>query len=232
MTITAADRPASKDRAQARRVDAAFDSARRHSGRVRVLKLVLPALALLLVVGFFGKSWLGRTTGVTLNLSGSAIEDGRLVMSDPRLDGYTSGDRAYSVTASRAIQDIGDTSRIDLEGIDARLPFERENWITVMAPKGMFDREANKLNLNSEVTIVTDTGLRARLLSASVDIGDGRLVTEDPVDVEGQGTRIEAASLTVTNNGSVLVFDRQVRVEIDSMRGVAGAPTDGGKNGN
>lgn len=232
MTISAADKPARTDRRQVRRVDAAFRSAQRHSSRVRVLKFALPALAALMVVGFFGKSWLASRTGIDIDLGGTAIEEGRLVMAAPRLDGYTSGDRAYSVTASRAIQDIGDTTRIDLEGIDARLPFERENWITVMAHKGVFNREANKLDLNSGVTIVTDTGLRARLESASVDIAEGRLVSEDPVDVEGQGTRIAAESLTVTDNGSVLVFDKRVRVEIDAMRRQAPAPAEGGNDGN
>lgn len=228
MTISAAHRPASSERTPARSVDAAFRSARRHSGRVRALKLALPALALLMVVGFFGKSWLASTAGIALNLVGSAVEGGRLVMADPRLDGYTSGDRAYTVTASRAIQDIGDTSRIDLEGIDARLPFDRDNWVTVMADRGAFHREANRLDLDSGVTIVTDTGLRARLKNASVDIKDGSLVTDDPVDVEGEGTRIEADSLKVTGNGSVLVFDRRVRVEIDAMRRHAAPTAQGG----
>jgi lipopolysaccharide export system protein LptC len=225
MTISAAYKPlgnaqtAATPLAQETRVEDAFRRARRHSGRVRLLKLVLPVAAMLMVVVFVGKSWLANPGGgVSVNLGETAIEGGRLVMSDPKLDGFTRDNRAYSMTAQRAIQDIGNASKIDLEGIDAKLPFDAKNWITVAAKSGVLDRDANTLGLDSDITFETDTGIRALLRSAVVDIGAGNLDTEEPVDITLDGARIEADSMRVRDKGAVMIFENRVRMEIDAKR--------------
>lgn len=200
------------------RVEEAFRRARRHSEHVRTLKVVLPALAALMVVIFVARSWLSTPDGVAIDLGGTAVEDGRLVMSDPKLDGFTKDNRAYSMTAQRAIQDIGDATSIDLEGISARLPFEVKNWVTITAEQGTFNREANTLDIDSNITATSDTGVTAVLQSALVDIGAGSLSTDNPVDIALDGARIMADSMTVTDRGAVLLFEDRVRVEIDAKK--------------
>jgi lipopolysaccharide export system protein LptC len=204
--------------APANRAEAAFNSARRHSGRVRVLKLILPIAALLLVAVFVGKSWISTPGGVSVNLMGTAIEGGRLVMADPKLDGFTADNRAYRMTAKRAIQDIGDASRIDLEGIDARLPFDTSNWMTVAARTGVYDRASNKLDLGQEVLVVTDNGVEAKLTSASVHIGTGSIHSDEPVSIVLAGARIDADALAIKDNGAVVVFEKRVRMEIEPKK--------------
>lgn len=200
------------------RVEKAFRSARRHSTLVRLLKAGLPVAGVLMVVAFVGQSWISSVTPEAVSVSGAAIESGRLVMSDPKLEGVTSENRAYSMTADRAIQDIGAADRVDLEGIRARLPFESDNWIDVDASKGTFDRTANTLDIQSEVTVKTDTGITALLKSARLDIGAGSLDTDDPVDISMDGTRVLADSFSVREKGAVMVFQDRVRVVIDAKR--------------
>lgn len=226
MTTSTAHRPAARtkhhevgDAAQRRRrVDAAFRSALRHSGHVRMLKLALPLVALAMVVVFVGKSWLAAPEGVSVSLGRTAIQNGRLVMADPKLDGFTADNRPYTMTAERAIQDIGGGAEIDLEGISARLPFDEKNWITVVADTGVLNREASKLKLDSEITVKTDTGVTAVLQSANVDMDAGSLVTDKPVDIRLDGTHIRADSMTVREKGDVMIFERRVRVNIDGER--------------
>lgn len=205
------------------RVEAAFRRAHRHSARVRLLKFVLPAAALLMVAGFVAKSWISAPEGVSVDLGGTAIEGGRLVMASPKLDGFTSDNRAYTMTAKRAIQDLGDATRIDLEGIDARLPFETDNWLTVAARTGVYDREANTLDLGEDITVQTDTGVLALLKSATVDIATGSIDTVEPVDIKLEGANIQADSMTIRENGAVMIFDKRVRMEIAGNRAQAAA---------
>lgn len=201
------------------RVEAAFTEARRHSGRVRMLKFVLPVAAVAMIVAFAGKSWLAAPGGAPFDPGSLAIEGGRLVMSDPRLDGVTGrADRPYTMTATRAIQDIGASGRIDLEGIDARIPVDEKGWMTVTAPTGIFDRDANRLDINSELTIIGDDGLKAVLQSAVVDVAAGNLDTADPVDITLDGAHITADSMTVRDKGSVLIFENRVRMKIEGGR--------------
>lgn len=214
------------------RVEQAFRRARRHSAHVRLLKFGLPVAALVMVAAFAGQSWISSVVPDAVSIGGAAIESGRLVMADPKLEGVTSQNRAYSMTADRAIQDIGAADRVDLEGIRARLPFESDNWIEVGASKGTFDRTANTLDIDSEVTVKTDTGITALLKSARLDIGAGNLDTDDPVDISMDGTRVLADSLSVRDKGAVMVFQNRVRVVIDAKRLQTAANDDGAGNEN
>jgi lipopolysaccharide export system protein LptC len=222
-TATSGLRPATVG-ARDKRVERAFAQARRHSGRVRLLKLALPAAALLMIVGFVGKSWLSAPTGLPIDLRALAIEDGRLVMTDPKIDGLTGADnRPYSMTATRAVQDIGMSGRIDLEGIDARLPLDDKGWMTVAAPSGVFDRGANRLDIDSELTVESEDGMKALFKSARIDIATGSLETSDPVDISLDGAHITADSMSVRDKGAVLIFENRVRMQIDGgrLRGAA-----------
>ena len=214
------------DRAQQRkggeredRVAAAFTQARRHSGRVRLLKIVLPVAAVAMMVIFAGKSWLSAPGNLDFDAGALAIEGGRLVMTDPRLDGAAgSSGRSYVMTASRAIQDIGMSGRIDLEGIDAKFPVSDKGWMNVTAPSGVFDRDANRLNFDSEMTITDDDGMKAVLQSAVVDVTAGNLDTSDPVDITLDGAHITADSMSVRDKGAVLIFENRVRMQIEGGR--------------
>ena len=214
------------DRAQQRkggeredRVAAAFTQARRHSGRVRLLKIVLPVAAVAMMVVFAGKSWLSAPGNLDFDAGALAIEGGRLVMTDPRLDGAAgSSGRSYVMTASRAIQDIGMSGRVDLEGIDAKFPVSDKGWMNVTAPSGVFDRDANRLNFDSEMTITDDDGMKAVLQSAVVDVTAGNLDTSDPVDITLDGAHITADSMSVRDKGAVLIFENRVRMQIEGGR--------------
>lgn len=214
------------------RVDAAFANARRHSSRVRLLKIILPIAAILMVAVFASRSWLAVPAGVSVNLAASGVENGRLVMADPRLEGFTGDNRAYTMAATRAIQDIGGGSRIDLEEIEARVPFDENGWMTVVAATGVYDSDAETLDLDKDVKIVTDTGITALLKSAVVDIAASSLASSDPVDITMEGTRIKADSMIVKDNGATMTFDGRVRVELTADRAREAAAAEGEVNGN
>lgn len=195
----------------------AYRRAQRHSRRVRVLKVALPALALLLVGGV-ALSFVGLPGGVSVNLGGTVFEGGRLVMANPELDGFTPDNRPYSMRADRATQQAGNTNVIHLEKIEARLPIDTENWADVDAAAGIFDREANTLELSEGVSITMDTGMTANLRSAMVDIGLGVMSTSEPVQIDMAGSRLSADSMRVADGGSVLIFENRVRMEVDMQR--------------
>lgn len=196
--------------------DNAYRSAQRHSSRVRVLKIMLPALATVMLAAFFGYTWLVTPTGLSVDVGGSGFADGKLVMANPKLDGFTRDNLAYSMTAARAIQDLTGSSAIALEDIAARMPLSADNWATIAAASGLYDRAANTLDITSEMTVTTTEGMVAKLRSARIDIASGNLDTHDPVAISMKGTRIAADSMNVSENGKVLVFDRRVRVTMSN----------------
>lgn len=196
----------------------AFRSAERHSRRVRRLKVLLPALGLVMTCGLVGYSVMTMPGRVTVETQGPAPTEGKLVMDAPRLEGFTEDGRPYSVNATRAIQDYDRQDIINLEGIDAKMPIEQENWATVETANGTYDRLANTLDVPSDIVVTTTDGLVARLKSAFLDINNGSLKTSTPVDIQSNGSRITADSMQVQENGKLVVFESRVKVHIDLAR--------------
>lgn len=197
------------------RASSEFERASRHSRHVHVFKLTLPALALALGAGFIGYSWVSSPSSLPISVEGTAIRDGKLVMANPKLDGFNKENQAYSMTAARAIQDLQNTGVIDLEEISAKVPVGVGNFALIQAATGVYDNDGNTLDITSPVTVKTTDGMTARLKSAKVDIGAGELATDEPVDISLKGSRIEADTFKVGDRGKVFVFENRVKVTIE-----------------
>lgn len=219
------------DGSSARRVvasnDNAFRSAQRHSTRVRFLKIILPTLAVVMLGGFFAYTYVIAPRGFSVDFADSTYTDGKLVMANPKLEGFTRDNLRYSMTAARAIQDVTGDAPIALELINATLPVDATVTATVEAATGLYDRAGNTLDVNSPMTVTTTDGLVAKLTTAQIDMGSGSLSTNDPVDIAQQGTRITADSMRVIDNGATFVFDRRVKVMLEPRNGAAAQDTRG-----
>lgn len=191
-----------------------FVRARRHSRRVGFLKIGLPVAAVLLIAVFAGWAWLSKPAGFTTDIVGSAVREGKLVMANPKLNGFTKDNLPYTMSAERAVQDLSETSRIVLESISARLPVDPGRWADIVADRGVFDNERNTLDIETPMTIKTTDGLVANLESAHVDIASGAVTTGSPVTVEMQNSSLKADSMAVTDNGKAIVFEKRVRMTI------------------
>ena len=190
----------------------AFDEARRHSRRVRVLKTALPVLAAAIAVSFIGYSWFITPAKISLDLAASGIVDGKLVMASPKLDGFTKSKLPYTMTASRAIQEFGNMDRFELEDITALLPVSDKVKADIKAATGVFDNKTQKLDITSPIKIVTSDGMNADLTDAKIDIKTGRLETAKPVDIRLENSRIQADSFIAEDQGKVLIFENNVRM--------------------
>ncbi|TIU80008.1 MAG: LPS export ABC transporter periplasmic protein LptC, partial [Mesorhizobium sp.] len=143
------------------------------------------------------------------------FSNGKLVMANPKLNGFTKQKLPYSLTATRATQDVGQQAVIDLEGINAKLPVATDNIVSVDAEHGIYNRDANTMDLTSDVSVTTTDGLAAKFKSIFLDMGKGSMKTSNPVDVSRGGSRITADSMSVEDNGRLVVFENRVRVNID-----------------
>lgn len=197
------------------RSSADFASADRHSRRVRVLKLGLP-LAALFIVGFFSAATIFADTGSPAPEAGPvSMSDGRIVMANPKLEGFTKDKRPYKLAAERAIQDSAKATSIELEKITADLPFGDNTTATMTAGTGVFDNAANKLQLTDDIELTTSDGMKAILSSARIDMVSQEMVTDQPVDIRMEGSHITADRMKVSDGGKVVTFESRVRLNIE-----------------
>lgn len=206
----------------------AFDLAARHSRRVRFFKRALPTAAVALAALFGGYSYLSAPPSLQVKAEGAAFSEGKLVMAKPQLSGFTRDNLPYSMIADRAVQDPSNQGVVELHGIDADLPISAENVAKVDAARGVYDREGNTLNLTEQVTVTTSDGMVARLKSAYLDMGSGAMKTDEPVEITLDGSKITSDSMSMLENGKVVVFEKRVRMNIDSARMKAAQNGSGG----
>ena len=217
------------ERAVQSRVDA-FGRAERHSRWVRRLKIIVPiaAFAMAACLGVF--SFLSAPPGIVIENQGSDVAEGKLVMANPKLEGFTKDGRPYSMLAGRAVQDFEDQGVINLESIDAKMPIDKDNWARVQTDGGVFNRTDNTLDVNTDITVTTDDGMIAKLKSAFLDINNGNLRTSMPVNIQANGATIAAGSMAVLENGRRIIFEKQVRMNIDPVSLKAAEAAKGGKD--
>jgi len=212
--MTIAGDQASTSDLRARASDDAYAEALRHSRKVHILKIVLPSIAATIGFSFFAYSYIITPSKVIVSISDRGIVDGKLVMAKPKLDGFTRDKLPYKMTAERAIQAVGNTDRIELEGIDATVPLNAENTAKIKSPSGVFDNVNNRLDITDDTTIVTSDGLQAWLKSAAIDLATRNVTTDDPVTIKMDGSTITANTMSVSEGGKVLVFKDRVRINM------------------
>lgn len=190
--------------------------ARSHSARVRGLRVLIPATAILSLAGLaavtlsnpFGRIAPGVTIG-PVSLSGTKVR-----MESPRLSGFRKGARGYEVTATAALQDVRKPSLIELQAMKGRLDTDdKGGFAHLEAAAGVFDTTRESLTLERDIRLWTDKGEEVRLTSAAVDFKAGSIVSREPVTVTVPSGSVVADSLDVVDNGRVISFVGNVHTE-------------------
>lgn len=197
----------------------AYDAARRHSARVRLLKRAIP-IGAVCAVGLVGAAMVynpfGRVPGLAMgpiSLSGTKI-----AMENPRLTGYRKDSRPYEVTAKTAFQDVRTPGIIELSDLHAKLRLDAAGTTAELVSNGgVFDTGKDHLELSRDIRITTSRGEEVLLRSASIDMKAGTAVSRDPVKITSRSGRIEAEGVTIADNGSTISFTGRVRTQFERV---------------
>jgi len=192
----------------------AFNKAHSHSSKVRFLRIALPIIAVLMIVGIVG-SYYGKLSGApTLTVQSTSFDDGNMVMKNPVLRGVDRENRPYELKAKEAIQDAKELTKIELHEIDAVIPMEGTSFANIKAGNGLYDSKGKTLLLGGEVDILSDNGIRIKLQDADIDIGAGNMFTNNPVFVSSLQAEIHAGSIAIEENGDSIIFTKGVKMTL------------------
>lgn len=185
----------------------AFARARRHSLFVRTARVLLPVASLLLVAGYVG------IVMVSARLAGGIEKSGKVrtiskefAMENPRYEGMDQQGGKFLVLAKRAVPDLSNTGRIKLDAITAELVDVRKSRTDVTAANGVYDSKANRLDLAGGITVVTETGMRAELETATILTRDGTLKSDRPARVTAPTGTITSGRLELAQKSKQIAF--------------------------
>ncbi len=203
----------------------AFVKAERHSRLVRILRRVLPVVALLVLAAYFVSTRLSVTVGdVTASIDGMEIADGALRMLNPTLKGADKKNGDYVVKAEYADQDIKNPNIVKLHAIRADMSNPSGGWSKMQAVRGKFDSKTERLVMKDHITIATSTGVTGELSYATLDMTTQTLRSHNPVFFNLPNGTVRANALTLRSKESALVFRGKVSVKLASPPQSASPP--------
>ena len=190
-----------------------YRAATRHSRYVRILRIGVPAGALLVATALVLATWFNplRTLANLPKPTGKIVMSGsKLTMEAPKVVGFTRDNRAYEMTAEAASQDVLKPDIIELSGIRAKIELQQRGIVDIKAVSGTYEPRTELLKLHQYIVVISTTGYEGRLTEASVDMRKGYLVSEKPVEVLMLNGVLNANRLEVTDNGALVRFDAGV----------------------
>jgi len=206
--------PQPLDFLQSERAPDDFERARRHSRKVKLLRIAMPVVGVVLIAGIVGVFTLNQMLTPNLDVDAIKVDDGKLVMQNPTLNGFDANQRPYKLTAARAVQEAANPAQVQLDEISATLPLDESISADVTAGTGFYDANARTLQLDKQVSVVTNDGMTLDLQDADIDMRAGTLFTQNPVRATSAQADISADRLTVEKGGEYMLFTGTVRITL------------------
>jgi lipopolysaccharide export system protein LptC len=178
-----------------------------YSRFVASMKVALPCIAvgLLLLVA----AWPRIQSAVERLKKMPRIDFGQardLRMVNVRYTGVDRHDRPFTVTADSARQRPEVDDLVELEAPKADLTTQSGTWIALTAYTGVYQPQAQLLDLFGNVEIFQDKGNEFRTDSAHIDMGKNSAEGHDPVEGHGPFGTVQAEGFRVENEGDVIIF--------------------------
>jgi lipopolysaccharide export system protein LptC len=207
--------------------DRRFRAALRHSRRVRMMRLGIP-LAIVLVGGgavivTMLLDPLGALKKLPVDFGNLVISGTKVTMQQPRIAGFTNDRRPYEITARAAAQDVTNPTTVELQEIRGKMDIADQGMVELSARSGIYDTRSEVLTLRDEIRISSESGSRGRLSEAVIDIHNGNIVSEKPVQLSMLRGTLEANRMEVRDGGKFLRFERGVTVVL-TLGDVLGKP--------
>lgn len=197
--------------------DQAFRGAQRHSRRVRMLRVAIPAgiavCTLILALTTFLNPM--RFLYKLPNDMGTLVVSGtKITMEAPRLAGFTRDSRGYEVHAKSAAQDLANPTIVELKELRAKFDMQDKTTIEMTSEGGAYDTKAELLTLGPNILLTSTSGYEARLVDAVIDVRKSHIKSDKPVSVKMLKGDLNANRLEIVNAGEVLRFDGGVAMTL------------------
>ncbi len=199
-------------------IDRRFRAAARHSRLVRLLRLGIPVVVVAVTLALLALTLfnpLAAISNLPVEIGNVVISGTKITMESPRVSGFTKDNRAYSLNARAASQDITRPDRLELKDMQGRIVMEDKSVVNLTAINGLYDTKTEMLTLTDNILIKSSNGYEGRLSEAVIDIKAGHIISQKPVELKMLEGDLVANRFEASKSGDVIVFDGGVTINID-----------------
>ena len=133
--------------------------------------------------------------------------------------------RAYELSADAAAQDLAKPDIVELHNIHAKVQMQDKSTVEMTAAVGVYDSKGETLKLDRNIVLSSSTGYRGQLSEAMVDVRNGHVVSEQPVEVKLLQGMLNANRLEIVDSGDLVRFDGGVTMTLTAQATTAACRT-------
>ena len=189
------------------------DSTVGYSRFVRIMKVMLPiiAVSLVVMVVMYSANGCNETIKIAAKDLAEITQDRALV--SPQLTGTDGRGQPFTVTAKGASIEPGKARKMTIEDVNADITMQDKSWLQVGAMEGILDVEGKTLDLNKTINIHTDRGYECHTDSARYDFGAGVLKGTSAIKCQGPLGVITADRFEGLKEAGIIKFMGGVKTE-------------------
>jgi lipopolysaccharide export system protein LptC len=209
-----------------------MDNMHVHTSRVTRLRLVLPILAVLVLIGVviyptfreIRADQQSRHSATRLKVEQLAVampKDGaplQLQVTRPQYTGQDDKGQPYVITATKVIQDGMDphVSKMHLQSPTANLLLNEatNEHLHATAITGLYDPQAKTLQLAGPVVVTHSDGFQLNMQESLLDLDAGSAISTHPVTGFGPGGTMEGESLELLDQGNTIILHGKSKVTL------------------
>jgi lipopolysaccharide export system protein LptC len=185
---------------------------------VRRLRIAIPAIilfigAIIVAATFFNPFRL--ITPFPIDPGKVTFSGTKIVMELPRVNGFTTDQRPYELTAHAAVQDLTKLDVLELKELRAKVELKDGQHVNITSINGVYDTKAEVLKLNDHIVVTSTSGYEGRLSEATVHTATGNIISDSPVDVTLPNGVLNANRLEVRDNGAFIKFSGGVEMIVN-----------------
>lgn len=190
----------------------AFRLAGRHTSRVRLLRRLIAAGSTLALAGILGFAFFNpfRLSIPSVSIDSLGLNGTKVSMDKPKLAGFKSDGRPYTLIARSAVQDARTPSVLELVDLDAHITLSDKSVAHVVSGSGIYDSSKETMTFPHDVHLTTDAGMDVRMASGYVEFKSGIVDTQDPLTVVMNTGTVSADAMHMTDNGKSVTFEGHV----------------------
>jgi lipopolysaccharide export system protein LptC len=200
------------ERNSANSLERHYAKAKRHSKHVSFMHILLPSLLVIFVAGILLMTFAQRLIlQLPFNIDGLVVSGSKISMLSPNLTGYMKDNRAYSVKADRAEQDLKTPTLVDLFNMHGVFDLENGGKATLKAVSGTMQSDKELISFKEGVTVETTSGHFAKTSEAFVNAKAGLITAPNAVYLKMPTGEMTAASMEIRDSGKYMLFERDVK---------------------
>ncbi|MGQ9366602.1 LPS export ABC transporter periplasmic protein LptC [Azospirillum sp. ST 5-10] len=188
-----------------------------HSRLVALLKVVLPALALMMLALI--AVWPSLTEPPQPHID---ADKGHLEMIRPRYFAADEQNQPFSVVADRAERSEVEPDIVVLDKPEAEMTELGGTWVTLRSDRGWYDQKTGVLKMRGDVRVMRDDGNEFTTAEAYADVHAGTAWGDVAVAGQGPQGEIRAQGFRMSDRGKTVVFVNQSTADVQSAESAGG----------